>query len=241
MIKMQELTPEVYYNNSRDFQFIGRLFDLVLNATKTEADILFSLPLSANSPDHLLNLMATTFGLRLDASKYTSDQLRAVCSIAPKLMRYKGSLKAIEYLCNALLRVEGMEEMYLIEQAADDPYHLIISLPTQAKHKVILDEILPYITPAGVTFSIRQAFFTFVETSTPYALSEEVVVGHGDADVQNRLVKPTDLKSLRAANIFVQQPSFYTESNKEAIGKSGFAVVAGFTPKPSALKTEDKV
>ena len=38
MIKLQELTPSVYYEQSRDFQFIGRLYDIVLNYIKTNAD-----------------------------------------------------------------------------------------------------------------------------------------------------------------------------------------------------------
>ena len=44
MIKLRNLTPDVYYNESRDFQFIGRLFDVVLNSVKTEADLLYNVP-----------------------------------------------------------------------------------------------------------------------------------------------------------------------------------------------------
>ena len=39
MIKLQDYTPDIYYSESRDFQFIGRLFDLVLNYVKTNVDI----------------------------------------------------------------------------------------------------------------------------------------------------------------------------------------------------------
>ena len=45
MIKLQNYTPEIYYKESRDFQFIGRLYDLVLNSIKTEVDLLYYLPL----------------------------------------------------------------------------------------------------------------------------------------------------------------------------------------------------
>lgn len=224
MIKMQELTPEVYFNNSRDFQFIGRLFDLVLNATKTEADILFSLPLSANSPDHLLNLMTTTFGLRLDVTKYTSTQLRAICSIAPKLMRYKGSLQAIHYLCSALLRTEGMAEAYLIEQDSSNPCHIIISLPTQAKHKAILDELLPYITPAGVTYSIRQAFFVMKDAEESYSLSDEVRVGQEYASHRGMLVDINKVTNISDMNFFIVPD----DQSKITASKTGFASTAGF-------------
>ena len=68
MIKIQESVPSIYYNSSRDFQLLGHLFDLVLNSTKTEADLLFNLPLSTNSDDQLLDLMTFTLGLRLEPS-----------------------------------------------------------------------------------------------------------------------------------------------------------------------------
>jgi hypothetical protein len=54
MIKLQNYTPEIYYKESRDFQFIGRLFDLVLNAVKTDADLLYHIPLSTDSDEKLL-------------------------------------------------------------------------------------------------------------------------------------------------------------------------------------------
>ena len=54
MIKLQDYTPEVYYRESRDFQFIGRLYDLVLNYVKTNADLIYSLPLSDNSDNQFI-------------------------------------------------------------------------------------------------------------------------------------------------------------------------------------------
>ena len=42
MIRLQDMTPSVYYDQSRDFQFIGRLFDVVLNSVKTNADMVYA-------------------------------------------------------------------------------------------------------------------------------------------------------------------------------------------------------
>ena len=53
MIKLRNLTPDVYYNESRDFQFIGRLFDVVLNSVKTEADLLYNVPLNDDSNEKM--------------------------------------------------------------------------------------------------------------------------------------------------------------------------------------------
>jgi hypothetical protein len=164
MIKIQESVPSIYYNSSRDFQFIGHLFDLVLNAVKTDADMLFNLPFSTNSDEQLLDLMSFTFGLKLDKSKYTTQQLRSVCSIAPKLMKTKGSRQAIELLCTALLRAEGsgyttaegVSNSFAVELAEDTP-RVDIYLSRTAGCKDILMEILPYILPAGMTYTIKQS------------------------------------------------------------------------------------
>lgn len=164
MIKIQDSVPSVYYDSSRDFQLIGHLFDIVLNAVKTDADMIFNLPFSVNSDDQLLDLMTFTFGLRLDKAKYTTQQLRSVCSIAPKLMRAKGSRYAIELLCTALLRAEGsgyataegISNSFSVELAADAP-RIDIYLSRTAACKDILMEILPYILPAGMTYTIKQS------------------------------------------------------------------------------------
>lgn len=232
MIKMQDLTPEVYFNNSRDFQLIGHLFDLVLNATKTEAEILFSLPLSENSPDQLLNLMAMTFGLKLDMTKYTATQLRAICSIAPKMMKTKGSLQAVHYLIAALMRTEGSSEEYLVEQDKLNPYHITILLPTQAKHKIILDEILPYILPAGMTYSIKQAFIVTTQTDTKYGYSDRVTVAKEYSIdkatlVDHKLISDTD--KLNKLNFFTYRETNGT-TNIDGSKQSFWPVASLHTP-----------
>jgi hypothetical protein len=108
--------------------------------------------------------MSFTFGLKLDKAKYTTQQLRSVCSIAPKLMRLKGSRAAIELLCTVLLRAEGiaiatadgLSKSFSVEIAEDAP-HVDIYLSRTATCKDILMEILPYILPAGMTYTIKLA------------------------------------------------------------------------------------
>ena len=101
MIKLQNLTPEVYYKESRDFQLLGRLFDLVLNAVKTDTDLLYNLPLSTNSDEKLLELLALTLGFK-PKHQYNAKNLKAVCSVFSEILRNKGSIKAIKIACEAL-------------------------------------------------------------------------------------------------------------------------------------------
>jgi hypothetical protein len=174
MIKIRESVPSVYYDSSRDFQLIGHLFDLVLNSTKTEADLLFNLPLSTNSDDQLLELLAFTLGLRLSKEKYTSAQLRAVCSVAPYIMRNKGSKKAIELLCNALMRADSIEGKSFVEL---DGNKLTIHITDISTCHDILYEILPYIVPAGIVFNIKEMSSFSGYASAHAGLTDSVVVG----------------------------------------------------------------
>ena len=174
MIKIRESVPSVYYDSSRDFQLIGHLFDLVLNSTKTEADLLFNLPLSTNSDDQLLELLAFTLGLRLSKEKYTSAQLRAVCSVAPYIMRNKGSKKAIELLCNALMRADSIEGTSFVDL---DGNKLTLRITDISTCHDILYEILPYIVPAGVVFNIKEMSSFSGHTNTHAGLTDTVDVG----------------------------------------------------------------
>lgn len=153
MLKTRDFVPSIYYNTSRDFQYIAHLFDLVFNALKTEADLVFNLPLSDNSNDQLLDLLAYTFGLKIDMSRCNSKQLRAICHAAPTMMKNKGSRRAIEALCKALLSADGIEDGFSIE-IDHDTNTLTIRISQYATCFGLLAEVLPYILPAGLDFNI---------------------------------------------------------------------------------------
>jgi hypothetical protein len=218
MIKIQESVPSIYYNSSRDFQLLGHLFDLVLNSTKTEADLLFNLPLSTNSDDQLLDLMTFTLGLRLNKAKYTSKQLRAICSVAPKMMRLKGSSKAIELLCTALMRADSAEGTFslMLNEAQTE---LTVYITSYATCRDALQEVLPYILPAGMNFKIKEAAGLAYNTTTSIQMLDDVkVVSHtfdtqlADVLVEQKLsAKELTSDKLTGAELFV-----LNESNSEA-------------------------
>jgi hypothetical protein len=162
MIKLQELTPTIYYDQSRDFQYIGRLYDLVLNAIKTEVDLMAAQPFSDNSSDDLLELLTTTFGLRLSPNKWTKAQLRAVCSAYPAALRLKGSLKSISTLVTALFAAEGISEPFYLQQSADLK-QLTIRVPETFSGIGLIYELLDYVLPAGVSCEITRTLPVILE------------------------------------------------------------------------------
>lgn len=152
MIKLQDLTPKVYYEQSRDFQLIGRLYDLLFTAVKTNADMLRNIPLSDNSDDSLLDLAALTLGFQ-SRHNYNADQLKAICSIFSLIMRNKGSISAVILACNALLHAEGIN--YAIKyELRNQGTELVLFVPQELTDFNLFRDLLSYILPAGMSCNI---------------------------------------------------------------------------------------
>lgn len=151
LLKTQDFTPDVYYRQSRDFQFIGRLFDVVLNSVKTNADMLYNLPLSEDSDERLLQLMTLTLGFK-PRHQYNNRQLKAFCSVFAQIIRNKGNAKSFQLAVRALANAQGLEQGQ-IEVAIDkeNKFRLLVSLPSQFKGHTLLRDLLEYILPAGMS------------------------------------------------------------------------------------------
>ena len=172
LIKFQDLTPEVYYKRSRDFQYIGRLFDLVLNNAKMNTDIISSLPLNPDMDPRLLDLLALTLGFK-SKHEYNTKQLAALCSIFPFILRNKGSKLAIETACNALLNAEGITKEASIEISNQT---VSIFLPSELSDLNLLKDLLNYILPAGMSCSIvQEAAFVPLSSATLVSYNDSVV------------------------------------------------------------------
>lgn len=163
MIRLQDYTPDVYYAESRDFQFIGRLFDLVLNYAKTNADLIYSLPLSDNSDDQFVELLALTLGFK-PRHKYVSKQLRAICACLSEILRNKGSIKAIVLACTAIFHAEGITDP--VEYAlSGDNSEFTLYLPVGVSNTTLLTDLFTYIMPAGLQTNVVK-LVTFNEPAT---------------------------------------------------------------------------
>ena len=174
LIKFQDLTPEVYYKRSRDFQYIGRLFDLVLNNAKMNTDIISSLPLNPDMDPRLLDLLALTLGFK-SKHEYNTKQLAALCSIFPFVLRNKGSKLAIETACNALLNAEGITKEASIEVSNQT---VSIFLPSELSDLNLLKDLLNYILPAGMSCSLVQEATLVPPSSTTLVSYNDYAVNY---------------------------------------------------------------
>lgn len=201
MIKLQNLTPEVYYKESRDFQLLGHLFDLVLNAVKTDTDLLYNLPLSTNSDEKLLELLALTLGFK-PKHQYNAKNLKAVCSVFSEILRNKGSIKAIKIACEALFSAMDISQKldYDFTKGKDNT-ELNLYIAQEFGDITLLNDLLSYILPAGISCNIIREFHILTDSNTNIGISDLVTKTKINTIETSKIIKDfTDVSDANIAN-----------------------------------------
>ena len=150
MISIKNQLPNIYYDASRDFQILGHLFEVVLNYTKTNADMLYLLPNGITSDTRATELLAHTLGFKLKRN-YDKEQLAALVSIFPRLLKMKGTLQAVNLAGNALVKASGVPGTF--ESELTDRI-LTVKIPQELSDITLFLDLLPYILPFGVRVSV---------------------------------------------------------------------------------------
>lgn len=190
MIRLQDLTPSVYYDKSRDFQFIGRLYDVVLNAVKTNADMIYTVPDPNAAGSKLIDLLALTLGFKA-VHNYNVKQLTAICSILPTIIKNKGSLYALKLAGNTLLATadgsNALEEFNC--EISKDGTSIEIFIPECDVDITLFNDLLAYILPAGMTSTISRAVRIEEASQTVFKTISDVMYWNNDADALSVIVK----------------------------------------------------
>lgn len=149
MINFHNQVPTVYSSASRDFQYIGWLINIVLNAVKHNIDDIYNLP-NTHSDAKLTELLAMTLGFKVKRN-YDKKQLTALAAILPSILRYKGTEKAIRMAAEALVMASGS----LGDASVNvDGTEIIVTLPKDLVDTTLFSDLLNYILPAGMTCRI---------------------------------------------------------------------------------------
>lgn len=151
-ISTVKLTPSIYSRESRDYQLISRLYDAVFNHSKMNADAIEHLPLSKNSDDRLLDLVAKTLGFE-SKHNYNTNNLFALVSSFKKIMFHKGTIEAIKECVSMLLKSQNIDKLFIVNVDKEN-YAIQIFVPTQLKDIVLLEDMMSYILPAGFVYEI---------------------------------------------------------------------------------------
>ena len=157
MIKSQNLVPNIYYKESRDFQLFGRIYDIIFNYAKTNIDLMENFSINNYTDSKLIELLARTLGFNNKLS-YRNDDLNAICNVFITLMKNKGSLKSIELLVNTILNVSNINSKAKVTLSDDVQYPLVvINIPDVISNPEVklLEDVLDYILPIGVCYNIK--------------------------------------------------------------------------------------
>ena len=248
MIKLQELTPKVFYTKSRDFQFIGRLYDIVLNAAKTDADAIRYINDTSTCDSTLLNLLASTLGFKA-TRHYNTVQLRAICGTLTKIIRAKGSIRAVSLACDAVLAAEGLKE------TADYSFNngnLTIFLPYTLSDTALIEDLFDYIIPAGISCDIIREMKVTVEAETIIDIKHDVKLYVSDLanDTPNAIKLDTDPidktlgqlveTNFKKRNGFAQNSDYPGIMDNVAIAKYEYPKETAVTNEQQETSTEEE-
>ncbi len=197
MIKLQDLTPAVYYDQSRDFQFLGRLYDLVLNYVKTNAANLYNLPVGKNMDEQLLNLLALTLGFK-PTKNYNSKQLRAICSVLPTILKHKGSIQALVLATNALLAAEGVRQP--LDYTLHPKQGITLYVAQELDDLSLFTDLLDYLLPAGLSCNVVKESQSVHDVKTTLGVTDSIKIYYQDENIISSLagtVETVDQKEVR--------------------------------------------
>ena len=198
MIKLQDLTPEIYYKQSRDFQFIGRLYDIVLNSVKTNAANLYNLPVGKSMDEQLLNLLALSLGF-VPSKNYNSKQLLAICSSLPTIIKHKGSIQALVLATNSLLAAEGVKQP--LDYTLNSKKGITLYVAQELNDLNLLIDLLDYLLPAGLSCMIVKESQLINKINTTIAFNDVVTPYIKDETELSTVVPTHQLEQLLIGRI----------------------------------------
>ena len=186
-----------FYNSaSRDFQYLSWLINIVLNSVKHNVDDLYELP-SAKANPRLAELFALTLGFKVKRN-YNREQLIALASSIPSLLKYKGSIKAVAMAGEALVAASGTTSSFDPDTFLKiENNTLIVTFPKNLVDIILFTDLLPYILPAGMSCHIirkdivKRAYTTKITNSS--TLQAKLVI---DLDWDEDTQKTTGLTEL---------------------------------------------
>lgn len=107
IFRIENNVPDVYVNNSRDFQLLARLKTVLFAAIKHDINSTRFLSNTTYCRDSQLENLSTKLGFFHDTT-LNSDVLRTVLQAFPYLVRRKGIKQAIEQTINCFLKAIGL-------------------------------------------------------------------------------------------------------------------------------------
>ena len=148
MFRLQNNVPEVYVNESRDFQLLCRLYDSAFGSVKYTIDSIRHTSNANECNGRLVELLKSKVGF-FSTLSLTQDELRYVLLAFPSIIRNKGTLEAIKQTIHMWFRLNHIDARLIQLKEDAENRQLIIMTNIVPKDTTLLTEIFKYICPAG--------------------------------------------------------------------------------------------
>ena len=153
MIDIIKQTPAEYSAQSRDYQVIARLYTALYNYVKMYIDNLSIW--DTNIDNRLITLRARTLNFITEHSwDIENNSLEAITTCFKYLMRNKGTVKALEYCVDILMRLENISGKELSQVITMYNYNVTIRVPENLLTLGVIEDLVRYLLPAGLTYNI---------------------------------------------------------------------------------------
>ena len=186
MFRVQDNVPDVYIAESRDFQLLSRLYDLAFQCARFSIDSMEQASDTMRCNDALLPLIATKIGFFANL-KLASNSDRKILSAFPYIIKYKGSIQAIELVTNLFEQL--MNTSVYTRTYADDKNRITIVFKDYTKHVELLYYLIEYVRPTGliIDYTVERQLpvsldvdYITVDNITIYNISEK----QGNGNIQ---------------------------------------------------------
>jgi len=155
MIESKKLVPNIYAQ-SRDYQTILKLLDMVANNAKIDSDNFTSLTNVDKCPSKLLPLIASYVGYKYDYS-LSYDINRTIIKHYRELIKLRGSEKGIRLaVAIAVNAVEhtGESPTSIVDIEYDKTHGIIIIHLYYKEYLMKIRDLLEVVRPAGIGYKI---------------------------------------------------------------------------------------
>lgn len=139
--------PDVYMQESRDFQLVSRLYDLAFQSTRFSIDSIDNISDTQLCNSSLLPLLDNKLGYHTNL-KLSDRTHRIILSAFPHFMRYKGSLQGLTQVLNVFTRITNILVHYEVEESDKSVINVIFH--DYLYNVDLLSELIEYVRPTGV-------------------------------------------------------------------------------------------
>lgn len=200
MFRIQDNVPEVYINDSRDFQLISRIYDVLFTGVKYNIDSLRHTANTAEINAQLLPLLAYKLGF-FTHSDVDSERLRHILQIFPSIIHKKGTLSAIKETLNLWFRLNNLPNREIRVYKDLSKHCIIVDLESDSFDTSLLDELFSFIIPAGYYVEYRFILHTAVsKDEADFTTTSKVKVTSKVTETNSMLPTRGEFNSTLAEN-----------------------------------------